>query len=119
FVVPIVIYSQRIADFPNSPAITEFIHDDFARQVLEPSFAIADMQRPFLAPPSLPPERMDELRTAFAATIKDPAMQEEAARAHLSLNYVSGDQLAQTIKRNYELPSGALDVARKAMGNTF
>jgi tripartite-type tricarboxylate transporter receptor subunit TctC len=119
FVVPIAIYPRRLADFPDTPAITEFIKDDFTRAVFEPSFAIADMQRPVFAPPGVPDERVKELRAAFLATMNDPAFRQEAERARLSMDYVSGEQLTETIRRSYALPPAAIEAARKAMGNTF
>ena len=33
------------------------------------------------------------------------------------MDYVGGEQLAETIKRSYALPPEAIEVARKAMGN--
>jgi len=119
FAVPIAIYSRRLTDFPDAPAITEFIKDEFTRQVFEPSFAIADMQRPVFAPPGVPLERVQELRTAFLATLNDPGFRQEAERARLSIDYVGGDDLAATIRRSYALPPAAIEAARKAMGNGF
>jgi tripartite-type tricarboxylate transporter receptor subunit TctC len=119
FNVPVAVYPRRLKDFPDTPAITEFIKDEFTRQVFEPSFAIADMQRPVLAPPDLPQERLRELQAAFLATMADPAFRSEAERARLGIDHVSGEELAETIRRSYALPPAAIEAARKAMGNTF
>jgi tripartite-type tricarboxylate transporter receptor subunit TctC len=119
FNVPIAVYPRRLKDFPDTPAITEFVTDEFTRQVFEPSFAIADMQRPLFAPPGVPQERVRELREAFLATMTDPAFRAEAERARLSIDHVGGEELAETIRRSYALPPAAIEAARKAMGNAF
>ena len=85
--------------------------------MFEPTFATGEMQRPVLAPPGVPEARVKELRAALVATMKDPAFRQEAAKAQLSLDYVSGEQLAETIRRSYALPKSAIDLAKKAMGN--
>jgi tripartite-type tricarboxylate transporter receptor subunit TctC len=53
--------------------------------------------RSIAAPPRLPPERVMMLREAFAATIKDPALLEEAQRLRLELDPLDGAALQATI----------------------
>ena len=117
FVVPIAVYSHRIPDFPDTPAVTEFIKDEFGRQVFEPFFATAETQRPVFAPPGVPEARVKELEAAFLASMRDPALRAEAERARMTIDYVAGDEIAATIKRSYALPPEAIALARKAMGN--
>ena len=117
FVVPIAVDRQRLPEYPDTPAITEFIKDEHTLQVFEPTFATGEMQRPLLAPPGVPAERVAELRAALVATMNDATFKQEAAKTQLSMDYVSGEQLAETIRRSYALPKSAIDVAKKAMGN--
>lgn len=116
FVVPIAVDRQRLPEYPDTPAITEFIKDEHTLQVFEPTFATGEMQRPILAPPDVPEARVKELRAALLATMNDPAFKQEAAKTQLSLEYVTGEQLTETIRRSYALPKSAIDLARKAMG---
>jgi tripartite-type tricarboxylate transporter receptor subunit TctC len=53
--------------------------------------------RSITAPPGLPPERVATLRNAFTATIKDPALIEEANRLKLELNPLDGAALQAAI----------------------
>jgi tripartite-type tricarboxylate transporter receptor subunit TctC len=53
--------------------------------------------RSIAAPPRLPPERVMMLREAFTATIKDPALLEEAQRLRLELDPLDGAALQATI----------------------
>jgi tripartite-type tricarboxylate transporter receptor subunit TctC len=115
--VTIAVDRQRLPEYPDVPAIPEFIKDERILQVFEPTFAVGDMQRPILAPPGLPDARTQELRAALLATMNDPAFRQEAEKAQLPMDYVSGEQLLETIKRSYALPREAIELARKAMGN--
>lgn len=117
FVVPIAIAPHRLKEFPDTPAVSEIIKDDLARQVFAIPFAAELMDRPVLAPPGLPAARVHDLRTAFIATMNDPNFRDEAERLKLTIDYVDGEQLANTIKAAYALPSAAIEVARKSMGN--
>src|SRR5580704_8696695 len=40
---------------------------------------VGPIGRPLMAPPGTPPERVAQLRSAFDATVKDPAFLQEAA----------------------------------------
>jgi tripartite-type tricarboxylate transporter receptor subunit TctC len=53
--------------------------------------------RSIAAPPRLPPERVMMLREALTATIKDPALLEEAQRLRLELDPLDGAALQATI----------------------
>ncbi|HTI86236.1 MAG TPA: tripartite tricarboxylate transporter substrate-binding protein [Alphaproteobacteria bacterium] len=117
FVVPIVIAPHRLQEFPDSPAITEFITDELTRQIFEIPFATEQMDRPVLAPPGLPTARVADLRKAFVDTMNDPAFRDEAARLKLTIDFVDGVQLSETIKNVYALPPEAIAAARAAMGN--
>ena len=63
--VPIAVERQRLADYPDTPAVTEFIKDAHTLAVFEPTFATGEMQRPILAPPGVPKDRVKELRAAL------------------------------------------------------
>jgi hypothetical protein len=53
--------------------------------------------RSIAAPPSVPAERVTMLREAFAATIKDPALIDEANRLKLELDPLDGAALQAAI----------------------
>jgi hypothetical protein len=53
--------------------------------------------RPIFTTPGVPADRVNILRDAFDATIKDPAFVEEARRLNLSINASSGAELQQLV----------------------
>jgi tripartite-type tricarboxylate transporter receptor subunit TctC len=67
--------------------------DDAARQAVTVMFIRQEFGRPFLVPPKVPAERLDALRKAFAATMKDPAFLADAKKADLEINPVAGEEL--------------------------
>jgi tripartite-type tricarboxylate transporter receptor subunit TctC len=52
-----------------------------------------EFQRPFSVPPGTPNERLQILRKAFTATMKDPEFIAEAKKAKLETTYVSGEEI--------------------------
>jgi tripartite-type tricarboxylate transporter receptor subunit TctC len=117
FVVPIVVAPKRHPDFPDSPTVMELTKDERTRQVFELIFATQEMDRPVLAPPGLPAERVKDLRDAFNGTMHDAGFVEEAAKEKLTIDYVSGEDLEATVKHAYALPPEAIAYAKESMGS--
>jgi tripartite-type tricarboxylate transporter receptor subunit TctC len=115
--VPIQFAAERNPLFPDSPAVTEFIHQDLARRVFTLAFATQDMDRPVLAPPGLPVARAKELRAAFEATMNDPSFMVEAKRENLDIDWVSGQKVADIIAEAYAMPADVIGAAREVVGS--
>jgi tripartite-type tricarboxylate transporter receptor subunit TctC len=116
-VLPVVLARTRLAEFPDSPSIAEFFTDDTTRQVFELIFASGIAQRPMLAPPDVPAPVVKQLRAAFVATLTDPGFRSDADKQHLTIDFVDGDVLADTIRKVYAMLPDALEIAKQAMGN--
>lgn len=67
-------------------------------------YAGQSLGRQFLAPPDLVEGRLDMLRAAFDATMKDPAFLEEAARSRLDVDPRGGAELEALVKKLYAAP---------------
>jgi tripartite-type tricarboxylate transporter receptor subunit TctC len=52
-----------------------------------------EFQRPWVAPPGVPKDRLEILRKAFKETFKDPEFLAEAKKTKLDLEYVSADEI--------------------------
>jgi tripartite-type tricarboxylate transporter receptor subunit TctC len=114
--VPIVIAEKRSQVFPDSPSIMEFVKDDFTRRLMDLLLVAQGMDRPVLAPPGVPPERVKELRAAFNATMHDPAFIAEAKRRTLQLDPVSGEDMTASLQRAFSAPADIIAAARTTMG---
>jgi tripartite-type tricarboxylate transporter receptor subunit TctC len=116
-VVPVAIASERNPEFPDAPSVMEFVKDDHTRRVLQLVFVPQEIERPFLAPPGVPAERVALLRAAFEATMKDPAFAAEAQATRLEVGYVGAEELSQIIQRAYAMPADVVESAKQAVGN--
>jgi tripartite-type tricarboxylate transporter receptor subunit TctC len=79
------------------PFILDFARNTADRQALEFLYAGQGIGRPFVAPPALPPERLQALRDAFNATMRDPEFLADAQKQRLGVQPVSGEQLAALV----------------------
>jgi tripartite-type tricarboxylate transporter receptor subunit TctC len=113
--VPIQIALRRSSHFPDVPALIELTPDKRTHDILEVLLAYQDMDRPMLAPPGVPPERLELLRTAFHSGITDPAFLAEAQRLGLEIEEVSGKRLEEIVVSAYGQPPKILQAARDAM----
>jgi tripartite-type tricarboxylate transporter receptor subunit TctC len=55
-------------------------------------------------PPGVPPDRVAILRSAFDATLKDPAFLAEAGKLQLEVEPLTGPEIAALLKTAYGTP---------------
>ena len=60
--------------------------------------------RPYAAPPGLPPERLQTLRAAFDATMKDPEFFAFTDKAKLEVDPVTGQEIEAAVREIYGTP---------------
>lgn len=75
------------------PNILDLANTDEDRRALRLIATGNAMGRPLLAPPGVPPERVDALRRAFDATMQDPAFLADAAKQKMDIRPLSGERL--------------------------
>ena len=83
-------------DLPEVPLLMDLGGGDEDRAILKLLSAPSAIGHPITTSPGVPAERLKALRDAFDATMKDPAFLDEARRAKLDLDPVSGVELART-----------------------
>jgi hypothetical protein len=103
------------ADITGVPMAIERAKSPEDRAVMELVFAKFGMSRPFMAPPDLPPDRLDILRRAFDAALKDPAVLAEAQRLGMEINPVSGEDVASLVTRMMNTPAVLAQRAREVL----
>ena len=104
-------------DLPDVPMLTELVANKDDRAALELMLAPNDMARPFLAPLGVPAERIEILRKAFDAAMKDPALIDDAAKQRLELMPMSGAEMQAAFTRLHALPQPVIERAR-TLANT-
>ncbi len=116
--VPIQIATTRDPDFPDSPAIMEFAKDNRTKQILQLILAPMGMDRPILAPPGTPPNIVAALRKAFHEAMNDPGLKADAAKAHIEINEVGGEEVEKIVRDAYAMPPDVIHAANEAMNLT-
>jgi len=99
-------------DLPDVPLITDFAKTDEQREMLRLIFVRGALGCPFLAPPGIPAERAALLRSAFDATMKDPAFLAEAKRSNLEIAPVTGAELQRLVAEVYRTPADVVAKTR-------
>lgn len=106
---------KRNQKFPDVPSVLEFAKDPRTKEILEFALASQEMDRPILAPPGVPADRIALLRKAFDATMKDEQFLAEAQKMRISIDPQSGDAVAKLVARSYGMPKAIIEAASKAM----
>ena len=106
---------EKNRTLPDLPRMVDLPKSDDDRKVLE-IFALSSVVgRSFVAPPAVPKERIDELRTAFMATVKDADFLADIAKLNLDLEPMAGAELQAFIAKDYPpaLTERAKEIARR------
>lgn len=99
-------------DFGDLPSVYDFVETEEDRQVLDLTFGQIRLARPVIAPPGVPEERLEALRTAFAETLQDPEFLADAERAGLVIDYVSAEAAQEMLSQFADYPEEV--IARSA-----
>ena len=87
--------------FPDAPLAFELATRETDRQLLELVLTPQLMGRPLVAPPGLPPERLETLRAAFNMAMKDPQVLAEAQKQALEIQPVEGAEISRVLDKVY------------------
>ena len=85
-------------------------------QALDLFLARTNVGRPFISPPGVPANRLAILRTAFAETMKDPGLLQEAESSGLHPLYISPDELTKFVGDAYKASPQTVAMTKKALG---
>jgi tripartite-type tricarboxylate transporter receptor subunit TctC len=88
---------------------------DTERQAMRLLFARTEYARPFFLPPDVPAERVEALRRAFDATMKDKAFLEEAAKLQLEVSPMTGEAVQALVGELARTPPAVATRVRAAL----
>ena len=107
---------EKNRTLPDLPRMVDLARTEENRRVLE-IFALSSVVgRSFVAPPGVPRERVEELRAAFMAMVKDGEFLADIAKLNFDLEPMAGADLQAFIARDYPAPliERAKEIARKS-----
>jgi tripartite-type tricarboxylate transporter receptor subunit TctC len=99
------------------PLILDIARNDADRQALLLAIARLEYGRPFFLPPNVPADRVEALRRAFDATMKDPAFIAEAEKTKIDLDPLSGEDVQKLVEQVSQTPADVVARVREAMAS--
>jgi tripartite-type tricarboxylate transporter receptor subunit TctC len=95
---------QRLPDLANVPNALEHAKTEEGREIIRAGILNSSaILRAYALPPGTPKDRVELLRTAFLATMKDPEFVAEMNKATLSINPLSGAEVEKIARSFYKL----------------
>jgi tripartite-type tricarboxylate transporter receptor subunit TctC len=104
-------------ELPDVPMFLSLAKTDEQRAALRLMLARLEYGRPFFLPPNVPPARVQALRRAFDATMKDPAYLAEADRLKIEVEPLTGEEVATFVEQVIKTPAETVARVRTAMEN--
>src|SRR5262245_53902461 len=99
-------YGETHPELKGVPHALDLLKNDADKTLLTAASAPLGLGRPFGAPPGIPADRLEALRTAMMATFKDPAFLADCDKQRLEcINARTGVELDALIKRAYATPA--------------
>lgn len=109
----IVIGTERHPDWPDVPALGEYVKNDEQRAVLDFFLAPLRAGRPFAVPGEVPEDRVAAIRQAFVDTFNDTAAVETLNKAlQANTTLISGEELEALVASIYGAPEEVIEGAR-------
>jgi tripartite-type tricarboxylate transporter receptor subunit TctC len=100
-------------EFPNVPAVVDFVAKEEDRQLLELLIGPTAMARPFAGPPGLSAEKTSLLRRAFEATVEDPQFRADATKIQAELAPTTGERVQKLVGHIYATPRSVIERVKK------
>jgi tripartite-type tricarboxylate transporter receptor subunit TctC len=110
---------KKHAELAEVPMLLDAVTRDIDRKVLETLFARQDMGRPFVIPPGVPPERVEALRTAFAATTRDAEFLKEAAKLNFEIDLMDGKEMQALMAELYAMPKDVVEQIKRVLAEAM
>jgi tripartite-type tricarboxylate transporter receptor subunit TctC len=95
------------------PMAGDLVKNEADRQLLDLFVSRLAMAWPLAAPPEVPMDRVQALRAALTATMQDPDFLSEAQKQNMDVDPISGEAIADLLKRIYASPEPVVARARE------
>jgi tripartite-type tricarboxylate transporter receptor subunit TctC len=108
----VVLYQQGLRkhpDLPNTPLVTDLAENETQRQVLALQFTAFELGRPYFLAEGVPADRVEVLRRAFDATMKDKDLIADADKQGLEVNPATGEEMQEMLTKVYATPKDVVN----------
>ena len=108
---------QKNPELADVPLFLDFARNEDEQAALRLMVARLEYGRPFFLPPNVPAARVEALRRAFDATMKDPTYLAEADKLKIEVDPLTGEQVAALVGHVARTPAETVARVRAAMEN--
>jgi tripartite-type tricarboxylate transporter receptor subunit TctC len=108
---------RKHPELPNVPLLTDLARNDVERQMLLLFSAPNDMGRPYYGPSKVPADRLKALQVAFLETMKDPKFLENAKKLNVTIDPISGADVASLVQTVWNTPKEAVAMAQAVLAS--
>lgn len=117
-IIPIVQFNfERNPELSDVPTIFDVAKTDSDKKAFALMVGRLEYGRPFLLPPGVPQERVNYMRRAFDATMKDPAFLAEAEKSKIDVDPITGEQVAKLVDEAMATPKDVVARIREALAS--
>jgi tripartite-type tricarboxylate transporter receptor subunit TctC len=108
--------SKPHPDLPKVPLAVSYAKSDDARQLIEAGVTIpAITNRPYVVTPGTPKDRVQILRNAFDATMKDAEFVADAKKSRIDLEPIGGEEVQKMVNDMFNLSPALIAKLRDAL----
>src|SRR2546426_5362015 len=97
------------------PSVFKYVTNEADRKVVELVISQQVFQRSYIAPPGLPAQQLDSLRSAFAATMRDKDFLPDPQTMRIDSSPLSGAKVQELVAKLYAAPKDIVAKARQAI----
>jgi tripartite-type tricarboxylate transporter receptor subunit TctC len=99
---------KRNSELPDVPTMQDLGKNELDKRVLTFISVDSAISRPLVTSPGVPPNRVEALRRAFDATMKDPAFLAEAENSKTDINPMTGEEAQKIAEATINTPPEVL-----------
>ena len=105
-------------DLPNVPQAMKYVKSEEGRRLIEVGiYGDSETVRTYTLPPGTPTERVQLLRKAFEATLKDPEFLADAKKSKLNVDPITPDEIEKDIAGLFKLDPALLKKLKDVLYN--
>ena len=105
-------------DLPNVPQAIKFAKGEEGRKMIEVGIhGDSDIVRTYTLPPGTPKDRVQLLRRAFDATLKDPEFVADAKKSRLNVDPIPAEEIEKDISGLFKLDPGLVAKLKDVLYN--
>jgi tripartite-type tricarboxylate transporter receptor subunit TctC len=105
-------------DLPNVPQAIKLAKSDESRRMIEVGIhGDSDIVRTYTLPPGTPKDRVQILRKAFEATLKDAEFTADAKKSRLNVTYIPANEIERDIAGLFKLEPGLVSKLKDLLYN--